>query len=158
MRTETKPGFAVLFAALLGALPASAAAQQCPAVNTLWGETADRMSDGMESTWISNLDRAVRLTQGEDDPCYNILSAALAGAEKASETCGIWWVDPHRLGLEPGMALGPPNTAEGKSAIGLSKVYSQAPANPISPPICVGPWFTKPRTPRFGGTTFVFAG
>ena len=125
MRNKAKPGLAVLFAALLGGFPATTAAQCYD-----WGESATRMSSAMQTAWIDNLEEAV--SENESHECYDILSAAHAGAQKASETCGIWWVGQGALG-DWGVAKGPPDTPEGTSTIALSKYY-QSPAQPITPP------------------------
>lgn len=113
--------------------PVSTSAQYCPDLQSSdwWGQTAQRMSPAMESNWIDSLGAAV--PSDENDVCYGVLSAAHAGVQIASETCGIWWVDHSTLNFDWGAALGPQNTPEGSSAIALSKYY-QSPAQPITPP------------------------
>ena len=131
MRNRIEAGpLAVLFAALLGGLPASTAAQ-IPSGCYDWGQSADRMSATMESNWVGNLAAAV--PSNTSDVCYDVLSAAHAGAELASSTCGIWWVSHADLDFDWGAMRGPPDVPSSQSTIALSTAY-QTPAGVITPP------------------------
>lgn len=90
MRNELKLSLTILFAALLGGVPASSVAQSCPFHED--DEGVDKMSNRMAHRWITNLGEALE-NNPEGTYCHDVLSAAHFGAQEARITCGIFWVE-----------------------------------------------------------------